>query len=551
MNRKYFTTFILFFSFYFSTIEGQIKSPVRPFEKIKFEGLDPIWHTTFYDTTYNEGIGDGYNRLLVISSEVKPIIQGNHLYLCLHHVGVEEVIGTFIKKVDLATGNELWSDYFGLPKDTNQEIGRLMYINSDGNVELVCQLKTDPYGFAYSLYNNKNMLFTKRIYNQENGSLLEWYRPDNNDTLHLRSVYSMFQYSGELLKKDDELVYIQRVSNGNPLQDYSITESKNAVFTKDLTRSFLKTEDAIFVPKIIPDGNDAYLIPEMNVGRNTLRLKFVDSQFKETNVQTVEDESLHILQLISYKPEEEKLLFFHFLKDDIPFDDLTPCEIRIYDYRANLLKKVAIPLEYGANFWVLDWDDDDNVIVAATTFMINESVVEKNELHILKATGSEISLLKSFASKDSLRYLNLNNALNTYSIKIDDTKILLSAVERSMSTTQFNSVVNDVSAVAQSIFLLDISNLGIVSTKNTAKDDMFFTLVPNPVMDIVHIMMKDNSFKGKISIMDHLGRMVKDTDVDHESQISIPLDNLANGIYYVKVTGLGSVYFPVQKFIKI
>ncbi len=547
MNRKYLTIFILFYSF--SLIYGQIKSPIRPFEKIKLEGLNPIWHNTFYDTTYSEGYGDGYNRILLAATELKPIIHGNSLYIGLHHLANEEVIGTYIKKIDLSTGDEIWSDYFGLPKDTNQEIGRLMYINSNGNLELISQLKTDPYGFAYSLLNNKKMLFTKRIYNQENGSLIDWYRPDNNDTLHLRSVYTMFKYSGELLTKDNELVYIQRVFNGNPTQDYSITESKNTVFTKDLTRSFLKTEDALFIPKIIPNGNDGYIIPEMNPSRSTLRLKFVDQQFKETNVKSVDDGSLNLLQLIATKPEEGKLLFFHFMKDDNPNDNFVPCEIRLYNYNANLIKIYSIPFEYSANFWVLDWDMNDDIILAASNFFSNGSAVERNELHILKATGSETSVLKSFVSKDSLRYLYLNNALNTYAIKIDDTKILISAVERSLSTTEFG-IGNDASAVAQSLFLLDLSDLGVVSTKNVRKDEIIFTLVPNPVTDIVNVVMKNTNFKGTISIMDNMGRVMKDVIVDHENLISISIDDLANGIYYIKVLGSGSNYIPVQKFIK-
>lgn len=550
MNKKNYTITLFFCFIACSNIYSQVQQPVRPFEKIKFDGLNPIWHHTFFDTTYSKGYGDGYNRLALVSTEIKPIVVGNYLYIALHHLASEEVIGTYIKKIDLSSGKEIWSDYFGLPKDTNQEIARLMYINNNGNLELISQLKTDPYGFDKTLLYNKDMLFTKRIYNQENGSLIEWYRPDNNDTLHLRSIYTMFQYSGELLKKDDELVYIQRVLNGNPNPDYSITKSKNNIFTKDLNRSYLKSEDAMFISRIIPHGNDGYIIPEMNRARNKLTLRFVDDQFKEMDVKSVDDSSLNFLQLISTKPDEEKLLFFHFLKDDNPTDYFEPCEIRLYDYNANLLKRFAVPIKYSASFCVLDWDTNDNIIIAASNLYSNGSAIERNDFHILKLTGTESTLIKSFASIDSLRYLNLNNALNTFVTKIDDTKILMSAVERSLFTTEFG-ISNDASAIAQSLFLLDVSNLGIVSTKDENKEEPFMSIGPNPVTEIIKIRINSSNFKGSISILDNMGRAVKNIKMDHEKTISIPVDDLPTGIYYVKALASGAQYIPVQKFIKI
>lgn len=553
MKKNYSITVFLLFITSYSSLYCQLKSPVRPFEKIRFEGLQPIWHTTFYDTIFTDQGGDGYNRKILIGSEVQPLLHENFLYIAIHENGAEEIFGSYIHKINLSTGEIIWSDYFGLPKDTNQEIARLMYINDGGDLEIISQLKSDPYGFAYSLLNNKNMLFTRRIYNKETGSLLEWNRPNNNDTLQLRSVYTMSQYSGEVIKKGDELLYIQRIlQQGKTTQDYSFTKSENKIFKKNENRSIVSNENnVIYLKKIVEDGDNGYIIPEINIERNKLILKHIDDSFQQKNVFESIETPTELMYLHKVNESEEKILFFNFPRDAEPTDGFVPMELRIYNFEANLLHTYEIPKKYSANFCILDWRSDNEIVIAGSNFFTDGNKVVENSLDILKSNSSgEFELVKSFQSTDSLRFLNLNNLFNELIYKIDDSKLLLSALEQSFRISPFGSVVKDQDAFAQSLFLIDLENLGLVSTINENIAEISVKLIPNISQDHIELV-SDKDIHGTIKIMDNLGRKVSNIEALGRNRMTIPINNFSNGMYHIQILYSNTKSILTLKFVKI
>jgi hypothetical protein len=79
---------------------------------------------------------------------------------------------------------------------------------------------------------------------------------------------------------------------------------------------------------------------------------------------------------------------------------------------------------------------------------------------------------------------------------------------------------------------------------------LYFHLVPNPANDNVTVMLQNPSGKSlTASVFDYSGRLVKEMNVAaNQSKININLDDMSNGIYFVKISN--DSFYRLEKLVK-
>ena len=104
-------------------------------------------------------------------TDVPDIIEGDFLYSVIYRTGKREAFtGTYLTKRNLHTGELIWQTRYGYPEDPRQEVARLMYINSEGNIETINQVKRDKYLVNKCTFGYYNFIHSKRIFEKESGN---------------------------------------------------------------------------------------------------------------------------------------------------------------------------------------------------------------------------------------------------------------------------------------------------------------------------------------------------------------------------------------------
>ena len=111
--------------------------PTRPYEKIVFDSLSPVWYKTFYDP---KGIGgdtcDGYNFVEFIH-HIEPIIVGDFIYVAVGTRNTKDLnTGALIEKRRLSDGELVWQSSITYPEVGRQEVPRFMRINDSNQLEV-------------------------------------------------------------------------------------------------------------------------------------------------------------------------------------------------------------------------------------------------------------------------------------------------------------------------------------------------------------------------------------------------------------------------------
>ncbi len=191
-------------------VVAQTLLPRRPYESISFVDVHPDWYKTFFDsTTISLDTMDGYN-IMIKPTDIPDIIDGGYMYSVVYLRNLYEMIGTYICKRDLSTGETIWLTRYGLVDNPRQEIARNMFINQNGNLEVFSQLKPNPLGTEpWWLVGFQNFKHTKRIYDVSDGSLLFYDHPDYNDVGYFVSNFNYFNRSSTFFREDEKWRCIQ------------------------------------------------------------------------------------------------------------------------------------------------------------------------------------------------------------------------------------------------------------------------------------------------------------------------------------------------------
>ncbi|MBK8622846.1 MAG: hypothetical protein IPN79_14095 [Saprospiraceae bacterium] len=145
--------------------------PDRPYEKIFINDITPEWYFVNYDVDMDNDTFDGYNNFLSIES-FDHLFYNNAIYEVFYRQNYIEPTGTYVQKRSLDDGTLLWRQYIGYPRDKQQIFGRNLLINDKDQLEVIFQVKCDPYNVFHPLLGRTNMALYQIEFDTENGNVI-------------------------------------------------------------------------------------------------------------------------------------------------------------------------------------------------------------------------------------------------------------------------------------------------------------------------------------------------------------------------------------------
>ncbi len=517
--RKYLfiiCTFISVFNLY-----SQAQKPVRPYEKIQLDGLNPIWYETFYDSSVIDDRLDGYSHFRYISN-LDPLVYQDRIYSGYKINDSEGISGGYIECRNLKSGELIWRDRFGLKDGGHVEIPRLMKIEDEklvviGQISRMDGINVDVLGGLIDL------TLSTRIYNLKDGTLISFKHPEFLDSgiLNTKEGPNIHFYF-----ENENFRYLESSYPTATAVIYSyLLNSEGKVISKD---SMLNLQIFSNIAQI---SEDTLLIVELDTA-STLKFKYVTPQLKPYYTVGVNYTFNHLMAYIELKYtsiEDRKLLFINKRNEVYPNNYY---EVYAFNFDGSLDYKYTLKDKFKGNFSPLNWIKNHGFVLSMN-FMKPTSKTSRSFLDVREQmSDSDENILKSFESFDSLRYV-----WPSWVKKLANGKILLSFKEGSYYVDNHKFVTHDDHAIAFSYMLLDEKDLGITSSTNestsNATDGLEF--FPNPITESLTIRFA-TPYKGLISLSDISGRTVMVRDVtDLSEEVNIDMSDLATGMYIVRL----------------
>lgn len=529
-------------------------SQIIPYIPIEFTDLTPKWTHVSIDSTLIDGDKyDGMTHLSPVEDNPLPYLIDNNCLFIVSNVKIKtfyENEGVFIEKLDLSTGQTIWTNHIDLRNNNKQEYVECVYINSKGNLEIVSdrkinKLKDSPGHLSYG----DTALISIRNYNILTGELVSHDYPLPSDILSLRIRYSMENKTLLYPMKNDEFLYVKNTSekieqflidrNGHLLVEPMIDS-----FTYD---DYFEPDSILFPVKFLMHkvSVDSLLTLNYLLDRNEIWNNKYNPKFKKQTKLTLYDKNLNI-------------------KKSLKIDSLLP---QRYDFlRINNADKNHIYLlgRYDSHiglkdtffYYVFNWDGgierqftsvyNGEYILFKTTYLEKEKEFltvgiseDWSKLKFFITNNNEgLTLLKEFEFKNNGRVFT-----PTFIEQLDNGDILLKGYNR-FGNGDYNYLRwhTWIRIKAEDIGLM--STLVIEKFKNKQK----ITLFPTPTKN--HLTITSNEVKfNKVIIYDVMGRKVHKEKFNIDSKKTLSIDYLNKGLYIAKIY-FYNVEIGVEKFIK-
>ncbi len=529
--RKYLFIICTFISVF--NLCAQSGLPIRPYEKIKFNSLEYIWHEVAVNKSIESDTLDGYNHLSKIAG-LQPLLIDNKVITAYHQKGPNHSFyGCYLECRDINTGVKLWSHDFGNFKGQHQEITRIMYIE-DGKLVTINQLNKNSFDKNYNNFYYPDMILSKRIYNIQNGNIISYNHKSFDDYLAYETNYDLFYDNYKFYKEDENIRYIyQDKINGKEFISSVLLDSTGAFISKD-TLSFKYVKYYFNFEQI---HKDTFVCVQFTNDGTSLIFQYLSPNLKEYKSIVspyVFDEFQGYILLDKISGDKSKLLFYNKRNGFFPDSYM---EIYVFELKSGImLKKASLKDTYFERFEAINWDNqtDSLIILQGLVKDDNQSNVLYSALEVIKVGNIDsVLLIKEYLPSDTLRV-----AIPYDFIKVNDDKYIIYFIERGLLT---NSITNNISAFddnarAQGMMLINKQDLGLLPSAVHDGDFSDATiLLPNPVTESLNIRFA-TPYKGLISISDISGRTVMVRDVtDLSEEVNIDMSYLASGIYIVRL----------------
>lgn len=510
--------------------------PDRPYEKIIFKDLIPEWHTVNYDSIMDNVKFDGYNNYIKIEG-FEPLIYNNAIYELYYQQNTIEPTGTYVQKRDLKDGEIVWKKYIGFPQDTQQILGRNLLINTKENLEVIFQVKCDPYDPNFPLLGRKNMVLYKIEFDILNGNEVEKIDYYCDDTTYIQTNFDLFYLNSvsRFYGINNLFYFTQSKWEGSnwatvlfKLEDNFKT---NEIYTKKYPKKYICYGD---LPIFFNDTTK--IIFNSNCNTKRLEMTFIDNEFNP--IKTVISDSLSYklneLQIKKFDPVRRRFL----LENVINFDN-QEIELLIIDINGNLLKRIIVPPIYNRSYGLLEWDNIDELVFLASRTSYSENNTPFVSLDIIKSNFEGIcNVYHSFTPTDSLRYIGYSTLIGK-----DSEHYYLEFNESSIKKTNIGYSLD---RKASAVSLMKIKKQKILNPTSSTNQSYVkqLKIYPNPVKDIAKI---DGLLDPvTVTIVDLNGRHVKTIkNVIDE----VNTDDLPSGLYIFEFKS--NDIFEFQKVLKV
>ncbi len=548
---RFFVCFIFVLVCNFLTAQKTEWLPTRPYEKIVFDSLSPVWYKTFYDP---KGIGgdtcDGYNFVEFIH-HIEPIIVGDFIYVAVGTRNTKDLnTGALIEKRRLSDGELVWQSSITYPEVGRQEVPRFMRINDSNQLEVFYLKRNKPFNLADPFYIGKSgvsydMSLTLRKFDLHTGEVLTYLNGSNGLMNDIVFSYKTGESLGvsNFYQSDNLIVYTSQFSqNGNVryITHFNSESGKHIA------------SDTFFISGIQRGNNfsqiskDSSIIIEEVYNKPTL-LHLFDGNFQL--IKTIETEPLDY-------PREIKLIRANsqgVLLECLEKRELLQLtyQLVLMDFNGKIRNKISFVNEntYHRIYEVLDWSIDGEVLLMAKKYVLDslENPLPNYNFDVSQAIdfwytkGNEgLTRIKRYKSTDNRRY-----ALPWIqeSIKLDNGDFIVFLLESAIDTISLKSggFENDFDARASSIMRITPQQAGLSVTNidETTASGLLFKVFPNPVKDKLHIVAS-NSIIDFIIIKDVFGRLcyheLISDKFDLEYQKEISMKEMTAGIYFITLS---------------
>ncbi len=515
-----------------SIANAQTYLPKYPYEPLSFVDFEPIWYHTYIDSTVIGDTTDGYNYLRKPLHNV-DIIHNDFLYTLITGRSLTtNFTRTYINKINLWTGEVIWSNAYGLGIDNGKmEAGRLMYFNNKDNLEIIGFRYPLPYGVGneFLIPAANDLFMTKRIFDIDDGTILQNFQPNINDTALVRGNYQLSFRNNEMFPRGDSIQYFRRLTKIN---------RKTIEIS---TRKFDSKSHEIFIDTIISPFGIISGIDETNPVQldDTTYLYLGWTDVSKVTFHTINHRGHDVNIVVGdsvarfansgnlLRVAKDKQSFLISYNVSVPNSKYKRKDFVVVDRRGNIIHKAELPVNYQVHN-VLDWNEEDNslVVIGSNWYGIDE--YGALEIVYFDQVGN-MFLAHSYIMKD-YRFPN-----DISSTKIDDEYYLLKLNEGNAEPLGNGFIEVDHSARAVSHMLVDDEDFSVkhVNTKQPYILDQI-NVYPNPTSDYLHINFPFE-YSGLISLLDLNGKTIFTKKLDNNLQAFFDLHPLQSGMYIIHI----------------
>jgi hypothetical protein len=490
--------------------------------KLQFSNYQALW-------TYYSGSDSLSTIIQGIYPTPYPIINNNDLYIVSNIFDKTTNNGHITEKVDMATGNRIWSNYQYSTAINTREYAQSPYLeNGQLGIHIYKESRTPPVagGILWS-----RAVLKKTEYDAGTGAITNSFTTDSLDPLNnvvtLPDLPFIMNYKSYLYKDGIYTSYLRNQTTVNGYHFYIRTMDDNGhkldSIGIELPISISLTN---FQTKPISGDRFIYQMAGTSNGIKTCRILIID---KKLNVIQNQD----IINLlpennIGYNLSSVTDNSFYIVSNTAPDADGTYfLDIRKFDFNLNLIDTFVldnVPLNYG----IQELSDKSTIISYA------KEVNGFSKLFILKSmpTG-EIRLIKEIScakSEDEVYvrslYLTQNNDL-LMNITHVDNSLGLNPLPKYSNWTLFSGV-----------------DLGISTETADQSKDFEFSMYPNPTSNQLQFS-SDLQFD-QVNIYSSTGHKI----MAAKNNKSLEVSSLQSGLYIVELLNK-NVSLLRRKFIKI
>ncbi len=523
----------LFFQFIVLSIVIAQYSTARPYEKIKFESINPKYHTPFNDPNFKDFGSDGYNCFADLKT-VEPLVYKNYIFtIYYNYISSPGLFGIYyLTCTNLDDGSIVWRNELNNDNVTNIEIPRIMEINEDNELVVIGHKKKSQYNGEQFVSDG---LIFQRTYEIDSGNLIDFNHRNFNDTLAYDTEYLLFYSSLFFKDKSSNLRIVERINSAEIVGFKSyLLDKTGKLLGKPDTIVYSYFDDFVNNVNIAVIGEDSLVMIEIGLDdvNAFIILRYLTYDLKvinEVKIISPVIDNLPYIRLMDVSQEKKSLLL-----NIWQYDNITHSEYNlklVLNRSGDIINKISIPLDYE----VLRWSNTRNIFSYNVLFNYDIDPSQNNLIQFMSCeSDSNCKLLKEHKVTDPLRF-----AFVTKYFEYKDKEIVL-LNEGSLKFHTSGIKVNDDFAIAKSIVAFkkgDFLPELLLSSLSNISDVNIITIksYPNPSSGPLTLNIRGITGKADVRIYDMFGHNVYVQDGITEGETTMDLSGLAAGTYIYKI----------------
>jgi len=528
-------------SILFLLIQSVVLFSQEHIKPIVFDNYTPKWQHLFVDSSrLSDSMYLGTTHLWYIG--LNPIVVDSTAYFLLGDKS-EDYQGAYIEKININSGDVIWSNVYGLSNSDKQEFPSFYYINDNDNLEIL-NFRNIMKKEEYFPFNWTKAQLSKREYSCKNGMIVS--HSYNKHILLQSEILKIFYGSNKIFPVcSTEYLYIYPYKKNN--FKYALKFfNKNIILTKmdTIIRTcisqgysrqsiYLLNKNTIITGRHMHNQTLLDSMKQENFDSSKYLLDFYTSSFESINTVDITRNFPYNWVIEIQQPENNFIKIL--CKDSINIPFVRPYLAYLYfDKQGNLIETIDFKNKYvSGKIKINKLPNQQGAII------VNDKSYKKNKkIEISKTDGNgNIEIIKTLMFEDernfyidAIKILDNNTLLIWYDIiKVNASKI----------------IINSINGV------LAIDNLGLVNNQNKINyKQSSIKLYPNPVKSYLSLEFEDR-LSGKIEIFNLTGQLVKKEIIIDSYIHKVELNNLKEGVYLIKIVNKKNEIIYKKKFVKI